>query len=479
MHRRERRCSPSRRRYHDRLSGAVSAVDTCLYELAKLGRSGQWILHHEDLYHATHDTRPHSRHLDKEVPIKGLTYHEAPIKDWGMIWAGKGPTPDFTNVAFWETKRDELEKKLEQVKAGLVQPRFTSKELQTLESLELQWVLHHEELYHPVIDTRPQTRMAETSVVIRDSTFKGDTRVLGDGILYDYELTWAGNGRQPDFNDFLYWRNKASDLLNKTHQVEDGLVQPNFTPEELRALEAMERNQDHYFGQCARREKPSVVDTPESRAASAELRSAKVMVQALLMSLWTDGYPGQWVLYHQNLYIPEIDMRSRDRDRDEEDTERHVLIPGLDGMCYDGGGPLPDFEDIAYWEEKKAELQKKRAEIAAGKIEHHFTRGELMSIELVESAAMERHRRIGEAHRCMTGGGADQITSSIDAWLGTNPGEGRPPSPPPPPLTLQGHSQHSQVQSRRQQPSARSRDSNIYYHHKSPEAVPKRQHQHQ
>ncbi|KIH90685.1 hypothetical protein SPBR_00396 [Sporothrix brasiliensis 5110] len=469
----------SRERYYLRLKRAIDAVDSRLVRLACLGRPGQWILHHEDIYSATLDTRPHSRNPDEEVPVRGLTYPEK-----GIVWAGKGTAPNFKDIRFWEGKRKDLDEKIEQVKAKLVQPRFTPEELQSLESLEEQaghffhtelddkrkrmvgdktavfnilfdlaglgrpgqWILHNEELYHPAIDTRPQTRAAEKSIVIRDATYKGDTRVLGDGVLVDYELTWAGNGPQPDFADFDYWENKRSDLRDKRRQVKEGLVQPRFTPDELRTLESMEGDEDHAFTIYARerRENPSVVKTAESFAALQKLAETQQMVISLMDDLWDCGLAGKWVLHYEDLYLPVYDTRFRERDKDEDrDTlPGHIVINNViddfNDLRFDSRfRSPPDFGNIAYWEEKRAELRKKRDDVEAGKlVTHHFSEGELMRIELLERAILEQRER--ERDRLFSS--TDQKTKGVAAWLngdteGAMPTPPQPRTPTPPPRT--------------------------------------------
>ncbi|OAA59196.1 hypothetical protein SPI_06398 [Niveomyces insectorum RCEF 264] len=486
-HHQSKRCAPSRQLYYNRLSRAILNTSNRLNELARLGRPGQWILHHEEIYEAALDTRPQSRNPDEEVPVHGLTYCKVPLRDWGLIWAGKGPAPDFQDVAFWEDKVKGLDDKIELVKARLVRPRFTPEELQTLESLEQQprhffhielnskrkrmggvkngvfnvlfslarlgrpgqWILHNEELYHPTIDTRPQTRAAEKSIVVRDSHYKGDTRVTGDGILVDFKLTWAGNGPPPDFDDFHFWEYKLSDLRDKRRQVEEGRVEPRFTPDELQTLEALENDKDHAFAQFLkdRKEKPPVVvETEEEVAASRKLALARELVVSVMGLLWYDGLAGKWVLHCEHLYLPEYDTHFRERYKDEDGDifQENVLVDSFNGLRFDTRfGPPPDFSDITYWERKRAELRKKEDEVEAGRLTaHNFTEAELMRIELLERAISEQREKELDGHS----GSTDQRTKQIAAWLDGNTEETMPTpqkpriqTPPPPTHPPSGH----------------------------------------
>ncbi|KIH86481.1 hypothetical protein SPBR_08259 [Sporothrix brasiliensis 5110] len=434
----------------------------------RIGRAGQWILHNFDIYISSLDTRPHSRHPDKVVPVRGLTYNGIPINDQGLIWAGEGPVPGFQDVAFWEGKHKELEEKMDDVDNRRVQPRFTPEELRVLESLEQQeghsfraikiertlraeqshnavfnclfefgghgrpgqWILHNEDLYHPVIDTRPQTRKPGKSIVIHDSVFDGNVRFwYKDGeIPVHYELFWDGAGQQPDFADGDYWIDKAKELGfqgGKRGLVEDGLVQPEFTPEELQVLEALERQDGHFFAEMARhrKEHPPVQQTPESQAAANRLLEAKVIVHALLCRLWESyGLAGKWALHTYDLYTPDYDIR--DRHTDEDDPQRHTVLRGTEGLYYygDSGRPLPDFDSMAYWEGKKAELETKIKDIVAGKVKHGFGPGELRRILLLEKE---------QDDALSLGASGPQKTDSINAWL-SGASEAEPPPPPPP-----------------------------------------------
>ncbi|EPE02235.1 hypothetical protein F503_01673 [Ophiostoma piceae UAMH 11346] len=486
MHQPRKRCPPSRQRYYNRLSRAISNTSIGLNELARLGRPGQWVLHREDLYRPALDTRPQSRKPDEEVPVRGLTYYGAPIDDRDLIWAGKGPAPDLQDVAFWENKLKDLDNKIEQVKARLVRPRFTPEELQTLESLEQQprhffhielnskrkrmvgekngvfnvlfslarlgrpgqWILHQEELYHPIIDTRPQTRAAEKSIVIRDSTYKGDARVMGDAILADFELNWAGHGPPPDFDDFHFWEHTLADLRNKRRQVNEGLVEPRFSHDELCTLEAMEDDQDHAFATYARerRENPPVVETPEAWATKVKLATARQLVVTVMEDLWDDGLVGKWILHCEDLYLPKYDTRFREREENEdEDALRgRIAVDTFSGLCFDSRSrPPPDFSNITYWEEKRVELRKKKDGVEAGRlVAHHFSKGELMRIELLERAILEQREREQDGHS----GNTDQKANGVAAWLDGNTEEAIPTSrqprirtPPPPSHPPSGH----------------------------------------
>ncbi|OAA68276.1 hypothetical protein SPI_00471 [Niveomyces insectorum RCEF 264] len=467
------RCPQERLSSHQwhylRLQMIVRLVCSRLVDLARLGRPGQWILHHEDLYNPRLDTRPQSRKPDKDIPL-----HDVMHLSKTFFWAGDGPVPDFKDIAFWRGKRKDLDNKIELVKAGRVQPRFKHEELQTLESLERQddhfysvvlnekrqktvgykirlfnvlfslaklgragqWILHNEELYHPAIDTRPQTRETEKKIIIRDSTYRGNTRVLGDGLLVDYELTWAGQEPQPDFAAFDYWESKLEDLCEKTRQVEEGRVQPLFTAEELQTLESLEADEDHAFAKYMKEQKetPPVVKTAESRAAERKLSEARQMVVTVLDDLWDCGLAGKWVLHCEDLYLPAYDTRFRERDEDEDEDEdgggrpRQIVVDSFNDLRYDSRFKAPpDFSNITYWEEKRAELRKKRDYIRAGRQrKHNFSKGELMRIKLLEHSIQETFDR-GPT----TAGDPDQTTKGVEAWLDSNAKYIIPPPPPP------------------------------------------------
>ncbi len=422
----------SRDRHGQQLQKIITDVVFKLADLASQGRPGQWILHNEELYHPTMDTRPQSRKPNEETPVPRLRYPEK-----GLVWAGKGPTPDLSDIAFWEAKRMDLDDKIRRVKARLVQPRFTPAELDTLESLEQQsghffrtelfrrqdrlrnakkhvfnvlfsfaklgrpgqWVLHGEELYHHTIDTRPATRAAENSIAIRGTTHR---RIRGDWVAFDFELTWAGTGPPPDFDDIDYWEGKYADLADKVRQVEQGLVHPRFTSRELRALQAMEADQDHAFAILAKnaREKPPVADTAEPLAARKKLFEAQSMVVTVMEDLWyAGGLAGKWVLRNEDLYLPSYDTRFRaqeDGDDGDGDIRRACIVIEDDlGLCFDSRFRAPpDFKSVSYWEAKRAELRAKRDDIAAGRLTtHRFSEGDLMRIELLERAILEKLER--------------------------------------------------------------------------------------
>lgn len=468
----EGRASSQRRHYPKRLIDVVRKVNIKLAKLAYLGRPGQWVLYHEDLYHPFTDPRPHSRNPNKETLIVGLSSLTP-----GTIWAGTGPVPDFTDIAFWEAKNKDLGDKIQQIEAGRVQPRFTPDELATLASLERQpghvyhdklkrelaalhqnkkgvfkalfalaklgrpgqWVLHNEELYHPVIDTRPGTRATATNVVIRDSTFDGHDLFLGNGgdILADFELTWAARQRAglpaPDFQDPAYWKAKLADLSNQLRLAEGGLVQPCFTPEECRALERMEADKDHAFAIFAKeareaRDHPSAIQTPEALALKISLYQLRSMVVSVMEDLWESGLAGKWVLHGEDLYLTYYDTHFRDRDGGDGDNGPHaeyVVVDSSLDLRIDTHlwsrfrqkqqqlqASLDDLGTTAYWEQKKADLKQKRDSVRAGRLaKHHFSDGELMRIELLERALAEKlEEEIGLKP------GAEK-TGRIAAWL--------------------------------------------------------------
>ncbi len=151
------------------------------------------------------------------------------------------------------------------------------------------------------------------------------------------------------------------------------------------------------------------------------LLKAKLIVQSLLCHLWDCGLARKWVLHNCELYVPRYDIK--DRHKDEDDPQRHTILRGeSDGLYYygDSGRPLPDFDSIAYWEKKKAELERKIEEVQARKVKHKFRSGELRRTRLLE-----------QDEALSLGSSGSPKTNGISAWLnGANDAEPRPPSPP-------------------------------------------------
>ncbi|KAM7210024.1 hypothetical protein V8F06_014591 [Rhypophila decipiens] len=323
-----------------RINSAIFNINNRLTRLAGLGRPGQWVVHNEDLYETEIDTRPHSRNRDEEIPICGLDYKGFLIKDRGIIWAGKKPSPDFQNALSWESKADELETKIKEIEAGLLDHQFTPEELARIEAMERQEVPENPER----------------------SPIRGFT--LGN-VQSNAEYFWAGKGQPPDFEDHLYWKRKANELTAKWQEIKDGQVHPQFTQEELSALQLMEHNEAHFFciSERLRREKPTIRPlTPSSRDASEELKLARSLVWCEMTNLWGLGLPGKWVLHHEDIYLPECDTRCRDDDESFPipPIAAHEGFEKSDfGLRYDGDLPLPDFNDLAYWEAKLEKLKKR------------------------------------------------------------------------------------------------------------------------
>ncbi|OAA63694.1 hypothetical protein SPI_03857 [Niveomyces insectorum RCEF 264] len=434
-----------------------------LRKLAGCRRPGQWVLHHEDLYHPSYDTCPTSRNPDSEMPVR-LAFDDSSLDDKGLVWAGPGTTPDFTDPGYWREKVRDLEDKLQRVKEGLVTPAFTAQELEVLESLEHreghvfkldrdnqiqnvqrakngtfarlfqlaaagrpgQWVLHQEDLYHPMINTRlPPAKKDDPC--IRGFVFEKPLRVVP-------ELFWRGAGSVPDFaveddaDDFWVKKNRALGRLEGA--VQEGRVQPNFTPEEEQALQALESEEGHFFEKSKhRREKrgnewmaPRAL-TPAEHAAAKELATARLFVWNQLHALWDIGPPGQWVLHSEELYLPELDTRGRvsgsGRAANADDGEsadahgdsacgsggdrrrsamHHPVTPilglgnhpGTYGLCYDGASPSPDFNSLQYWVDKRNHLREMAEQARNGLIQHHFTPAELVRLELLDKEAAYR-----------------------------------------------------------------------------------------
>ncbi|OAA59740.1 hypothetical protein SPI_05938 [Niveomyces insectorum RCEF 264] len=428
-----------------------------LTRLAALGRAGQWILHHEDIYYPILDTRPDSRDHSKEIRICDVTYEGKPVTAGNieLVWVGSAPAPDFTSVAFWTDKLKDLETKLKQTEDALEEGRahhgFTPDELQVLELMESraghffhkaaqdrareleqtkdevyrilillagkgrpgQWILHNEDLYHPSIDTRPQTRKPGSGLVIRGFKQFGN---------HSPELVWDGKAPAPDLTSHIFWRRKRLRLVDEQVKVRNGLVHPNFTPEELRVLESMEGQQNHYFAECAQQRRdvsPPRPLSPSSQAAAHELASARRRVIAMMQSIWDLGLAGQWILHLEDIFCPESDTRRRCRnannegdDDDDGDDDTYPVSSIRDcgdfGLRYDGALPLPDFDDVAYWKKKYATLEAKREEVRTGRVEHHFTPAELATLQLAERDRETQY--VPDA--------ASQKLTGVRAWLG-------------------------------------------------------------
>ncbi|KAM7214436.1 hypothetical protein V8F06_010193 [Rhypophila decipiens] len=383
-----------------RTTSAIFNVYRLLLNLASLGRPGHWILHHEDLYQPTLDTRPQTRKPSEGIAIRDMNYKGVSLRNHhkDLVWDGKDQPPNFDDPEYWESKAKELESKIQQIKSRLIHPQFTPEELRTLESLERQeghwfhtcvtnnkcqlqnkkgrvfialrelallgrpghWILHHEELYDPDIDTRPQTRKPDEEIYIRGLRYRENP--------IPNKLIWAGKGEPPDFEDLIYWECKVDELLAKVREVKDGKVQAQFTAEEVSLLESMEHQEDHFFwaAEKKRREEEEEEEgkrrsdeeiTPSSRAAAERLRDARMWVFSQLVVISSHGLPGMWVLRHQDIYLPEHSVcRPHEETTTEETT---IAIPSIRilerlgfgdssfRLRYDGDSP-PDFNDICY-----------------------------------------------------------------------------------------------------------------------------------
>ncbi|CAK7265011.1 hypothetical protein SEPCBS119000_001293 [Sporothrix epigloea] len=454
-----------RQHYQDLLNDVASVVSKQLATLATLERPGLWVLHHEDLYRHTIDTRPHTRNLDVETPLKlpGLTQ--------GTIWAGSGPVPDFNDITFWETKAKYLEEKIKDIKAGRVQPRFTAEDLKILESLEQkpghffyedlarkrrhlrhdkhaifvtlfglaargrpgQWVLHNCNFHHPSIDTRPAMRAADegtqTSFVIRDATFDGSLRLLGGLVMATYELVWAGKRPGPDLEDPAFWKAEAEALIKQLIEVRKGRVKPCFTPAEEQTLEQLESVPDHAFAMFAERAKsnPIVVETPELLEQRKLLFISQHAVVGKMVALWEHSLAGKWALHcFDDLYVSAYDTHFREVDTDgqgsdgQDDTASYIIIDSDLDLRFDTrfkAAPHDALRTVAYWEQKKAELSKIYDDVMAGRLKkHHFSAGERMRIRLLEQAIEQklndRRHPVSEKHRCM-----GRRAHVMEAWL--------------------------------------------------------------
>ncbi|OAA57005.1 hypothetical protein SPI_07386 [Niveomyces insectorum RCEF 264] len=418
-----------------RAQRAVTDIYFRLRNLARLGRAGQWILHHEDLYHPQLDTRPHSRNHDKEVrlytlypPDRSGLLSRPPLlrRDYGLVWDGREPAPDFQDPTFWERKRKELKEKMEDVKAGRVQPGFTPEEEQRLESLERkrseeqrqtklagaisdvygrlrelmelgragQWILHHEDLYHPELDTRPHSRSLDEEVPIRSV-------ITSTGIPY-MDLVWAGKGPVPDFEDASFWEGKCKELKDKVDQVKAGFVQPHFSPDEEQKLESLKEQDGHFLFKVSKEKKRKAAD-------------AKHRILGYLLRLAGLGLPGQWVLHNEEFYNPAIDTRRPETRKGEKsvvirDSTYYTGVTRCEWvwntgalidreLIWAGKGPQPDFADDDYWIDKAEDLLGKIDQVEKGLVEPRFTAEERQVLESMEKedghfyAELARERR--------------------------------------------------------------------------------------
>lgn len=77
--------------------------------------------------------------------------------------------------------------------------------------------------------------------------------------------------------------------------------------------------------------------------------------------------PGMWVLHREDVFLPELDIH-----RAGQET---IAIPSITmeflvsypntgfSLRYDGDLPPPDFDEIAYWEDKLEKLKTKRKRV--------------------------------------------------------------------------------------------------------------------
>ncbi|CAK7214919.1 hypothetical protein SCUCBS95973_002300 [Sporothrix curviconia] len=254
-----------------------------------------------------------------------------------------------------------------------------------------QWILHHEELYHPSIDTRPNVRATKQSVVIQHLPFYAGRWVKDNHKNIGFELSWSGTGPPPDFEDDFFWKAKVRDILKKLEQVKEGSVEPQFSPDEVQALEAMEADEDHAFARF--RAEPPVADpTPEEEAAFSKIQHVIFFIKAAMDELWNSGLAGKWVLHYEDLFLPQYDTWSRERyddDNDDGDPPVMVEVDSHSRLRFDSRASitLPDFKDPDWWKQKLAELEAKSAEVEAGTLtKHHFNEHQLRRIQLLDLA---------------------------------------------------------------------------------------------
>ncbi|KAK4212538.1 hypothetical protein QBC37DRAFT_374946 [Rhypophila decipiens] len=274
-----------------------------------------------------------------------------------------GEFPDPTKLSFWRRKLSELSLKTFQLEYGVEQPppvlrRTTSAIFNVwrlfgdLASLGRpgHWILHHEDLYWPAIDTRPRNRKPSEGIAIRDINYKGVSLRK-----HHRDLVWDGKDQPPNFEDPEYWESK-------------------FTPEELRTLESLERQEGHSFHM-------------RLTIYKRRLQDKKDRVFVALRQLALLGRPGHWILHHEEFYDPDIDTRPQTRKPDEEiyiRGLRHMGNPIPNKLIWAGKGEPPDFEDLIYWECKVDELLAKVQEVKDGKVQAQFTAEEVSLLESME-----------------------------------------------------------------------------------------------
>lgn len=148
------------------------------------------------------------------------------------------------------------------------------------------------------------------------------------------------------------------------------------------------------------------------------------MVVDVMGFLWYAGLAGKWVLHCEGLYLPEYDTRFRENtDEGSKHIVHDIILFGSDsGLHFDTRlGPLPDFNDIGFWQDKRAELAKKDNEVAAGLLTtHNFTKGELMRIELLERDILDRREH--DFDRGRSGVITERKARMVEEWLGVDTG---------------------------------------------------------
>ncbi|EPE04023.1 hypothetical protein F503_04871 [Ophiostoma piceae UAMH 11346] len=142
------------------------------------------------------------------------------------------------------------------------------------------------------------------------------------------------------------------------------------------------------------------------------------MVVGMMEDLWENGLAGKWVLHGEGLYLPVYDTRPRgDGDGEGDSRSGHVIVDSDLDLRFDTRfkpPPLNSLGSVAYWEQKKAELRKKRDDVVAGRlVTHHFSKGELMRIELLERANAEELEQ-------STANPTHQRAEQVAAWLDLN-----------------------------------------------------------
>lgn len=124
---------------------------------------------------------------------------------------------------------------------------------------------------------------------------------------------------------------------------------------------------------------------------SKACENAASQVYNLLHVLADLDLPGWWILYGQEIYTRDVDIR-----RHESFGYPGIQIPQMP-IYYDGEFPAPDFLDINYWEKKESYLRDMVQKIRDGLIEPKFSPRELFLAGLFQRDLESRSSRVENA----------------------------------------------------------------------------------